>query len=449
MKLRLVLLAAALWAAGASLALAQDDDGSLHLMNEPSEYTDVIDAFDGDDPFDSNVRVDFLRSATTGTIQRERNDPGAGDGRSSVNFLDIADYEHVRYGLTFGVDVGIYHDLAAFVRLPFVLSDAQRLDPASGRTEADVNANLADPEGSHVFEVPFESPERSGLDYLGAGLSWAIFNQHRSPGYPTWLVSLEGRFGIGEPMHACQKGAAACLGGGDDAGLTRGTNALHLETRASRRMRYIEPYTGLSFLIEWPGASDGQFLPAGDSRGHHELDPADPGRAHRGHDGHPGEHRGRWQRFGIDLRVVGTYVSEGHDYSPLFDALGTSQSRYITEPGNEHSDGTGRQVPFYGLTDTQSHGRLGARVGLEMQAARYIRFAFGAGLYYDTPYFVTFADACNPNVSPTSDMDPRQGNCRTGIINPDYRAAIDLAGRRFRMDGDVTLDFYANATGQF
>ena len=84
----------------------------------------------------------------------------------------------------------------------------------------------------------------------------------------------------------------------------------------------------------------------------------------------PWEHRGRHQRFGIDLRLSAQYVSEGHDFGPLFDALGTSRSRYLTEPNCEGipRDGmdcqpgsdTLRPVEFFGLTDIQAHGVIGA-----------------------------------------------------------------------------------------
>ncbi len=95
-----------------------------------------------------------------------------------------------------------------------------------------------------------------------------------------------------------------------------------------------------------------------------------------------------------------------------------------------------------------ANGRLGGRLSLEMQAARYVRFQLGGGLYYTTGYLATFTDACNPNVSPGVD-DIRQGTCRNGIINPHHRSIIDLPGNRFRVESAFTLDFFARATAQF
>jgi hypothetical protein len=86
-----------------------------------------------------------------------------------------------------------------------------------------------------------------------------------------------------------------------------------------------------------------------------------------------------------------------------------------------------------------------------MQAARYVRFTFGAGLFFTTAHLVTFADACNPNVDPNPDAtsDPRAGRCVRGIINPHHRPVIDLPGERFQLSDILTLDLFAGATATF
>ncbi len=455
-------------AVGPGTARAQSE---LRLFGEPTSYTDVIDAFDEDDPFDLNVNIGYVRSQTSGDIQREQNRPEASDGRASANYVDIAEHSRLVNTLELGLDVGIYHDLALYGRLPIVLSDDRKLSSPDGRTATEVNADLLAVDGSHLFTVPFTSPTRSGIDHVELGLAWAIFNQHRDPEYPTLLIMAEGHFGMGETMNPCaDEGGSTRCEGGSEAGISHGTHALRLETRASRRFRYIEPYAGLSFDIAFPAGAEKEFQPGGDLSGYMNTLPPRVGEMTIGMAVIPWEQRARWQRFVIDLRFRGAYISEGHGYSPLYDALGTSTNPYLTSSSNECGDPDYspdcRQVQFTGLTDMQSHGRIGGQVAIEMQAARYVRFQLGGGIFYTSPYLATFTDSCNPNADPSDEelslpvsrdpMDPgpvqsdsRIGTCRNGIINPHHRSAIDLPGQRFRVGGEVTFDFFASATAQF
>lgn len=451
-------------------AMAQDD-GELRLMREPHSYVDVVDAFDDEDPFDVNVTAGFLRRWTYGTIQRENNSGATDPNRAASNWTDVAHHEHAQNILQIGLEVGIFRDLAVYGRMPIILSDDRSLSTTSGGDLSLLQADdtiPSDPMGfmpPPLFDVPFQSPTRSGFDYVAAGLAWSIFNQNREPELPTWLLMIEGRFNLGDPLTACRGGdTTACRewsqdaagswtpsDTGTDAGETRGTNALRIETRASWRTRYVEPFAGLMFQIEWPDAADRFFLPAGDISGFINERPPILGQFTGGMAIIPWEDRGNWQRFAIDLRGMGRYVSEGHGYSPLFDALGTSQNRYLTEPNLEGEPGGAdlRTVPFYGLTDMAPHAEIGARIGLEMRAARLIRFSLAAALWYIEPYIITYADACNPNVDGDEFGESRRGTCRRGIINPHHRPAIDLPGRQFRVNEQVRLDLSFNVTGMF
>lgn len=454
-------------------------------MREPHSYVDVADAFDDGDPFDVNLRVGFRYEHTYGNIQRESGadvpagvDPHLG-GR---NWLDIARHTHTRNILDVGLDVGLFRDFAVFGRMPIILSDDRRLtaigDP-SRLLEADDTVPGDDPARSAppLFTVPFNSPTRSGLDYIEAGLAWSIMNQNRDRTLPTWVLMVSGRFNLGDPIVACNgtsgtncrnwnrasDGAWSFSDGGNDAGETRGTNGLRIETRASWRTRYVEPFAGLLFGIEWPANAERFYLPAGNLQGFINTQPPIIGQFTGGLAIIPWEDRENWQRFAIDLRFMGRYVSEGRGYSPLFDALGTSQNRYLTEPNLDTvPNSESRQVPFFGLTDVQPHAELGARLAVEMRAARFVTFQLGLGLWYYSPYIITYTDACNPNQDPDPDpgadgmlgtpddvRDPRMGTCRSGIINPHHRPAIDLPGSTFRVNEQVRFDLQLSVTGMF
>jgi hypothetical protein len=462
-----------------ALAGAQAD-GQLRLMREPHSYVDVVDAFDADDPFDVNLTVGFGHRREWGTVQRERGTftpaPGEDPNRSSRLWENVATHEHTQNTLQLGLDVGLFRDLAAYASMPLILSDDRRLSPV-GDPSALLQANdtlASDPAGRvppPLFSVDggFAAPTRSGLDYISGGLAWSIMNQHRDPALPTWVLMVEGRFNVGDPMVACQQtaGGPQCRrwaqqpGGawsfddaGTNAGMTRGTNALRVETRASWRTREVEPYAGLMFQIEWAANAERFFLPAGNLSGIINDRPPILGELTGGVAIHPWENRADWQRFTIDLRVHGRYVSEGHTYSPLFDALGTSLNRYLTQPALEGDPSIDpgaalRQVPFFGLTDVQSHAELGLHLGLEARAARYVRFGLDTSLWYVQPYIITYADACNPNVDNVPEGDARRGTCRSGIINPHHRTAIDTPGQRFRVDEQIRLQVQVSATAQF
>ena len=471
-------------AALAALALAaparadEDADQRLDLMNEPISFTDVVDAFDDDDLFDVNISVGYQRTMETGHIQRQ--EPTSIDERMTDHWNDVSNYERAINQLNFQLDVGIFRDFAAYARLPLILSDDRTLSALgpSGQAQSFATDNIMG--GAALFNPTFNSPTRSGIDYLAAGLAWSITNQHRDRHVPTWVIMAEGQFNLGDPMHACGSSASSmgrmvCGNSGapnvtGNPGVGRGFNFLRVETRTSYRYESIEPYAGLAFQIGWPGYSSNQFLPSGNLQGYYDQLPPITGRFTVGTAIIPWEDREHYQRFTIDLRLVGDYVSEGHDYSPLFDALGTSSNPYLANPNLEgvpldpatdsrcatHAAqcqaGVGglASVPFYGLTDTQSHGRFGGTLALEMRAARYIRFGASVGFLYSPPYALTIGTACNPNVSQTPSVDPRlEGTCRGGIINPAQRSVIDLPGDRFRIQGWTQIDINVWVTAMF
>ncbi|NOY92952.1 MAG: hypothetical protein GXP55_17345 [Deltaproteobacteria bacterium] len=447
-------LAVPMGLAWASPTAAQE---SLRLFNEPTTFTDVPDAFDEQDPFDLNINLGFRRTQETGTIQRETSAPG---GRDGAAYTDIANSERLRNTLDVGLQLGLFHDVAAFVTLPVVLSDTRSLRPTGGAGTEGVypihdGASAAAMGMVPLFSTNFDAPTRSGIDQILFGFDLGIMNQMRTPELPTWTLHLEGRFGIGEAMKACADGDATCT-----PGVSRGNNGLRIETRMSRRYRYIEPYSAIGFQIEWPGNSDRTFLPSGNLSGYMNTKPPILGEFTAGVAIIPWEQKERWQRFVFDVRLHARYVSEGRDYSPLFDALGSSQSPYLNQPSCEGiprpgagdcdaNPGGYRLVDFTGLTDTQGHGEYGMRLAVEMQAARYVRFGFGADLTWITSYIMTFTDACNPNVNPAGADDNRAGSCRGGIINPAHRPAIDTPGNRFRFSNGLRFQLFASATAQF
>lgn len=484
------------------------------LMSEPGEVVDVVDAFDTEkgDPFDLNLSLGFHQTWESGKIRREGNLGPDGKEALTAGFVtnveNIATYKHTVSTLNMRADVGIYKDLALFLRLPLILADDRSLDDLDGSKNA-VNAKFgraSDPAtGDPFFSLPFKSPTRSGIDYIAAGLRWSVFNHTRDITKPTWTWEVEGRFGVGEPLHACNAnpetvpnaagGTAGqkypeCPGltsdpderpingpdgrwyrnpklAGRSPGISRGTNAIRVGTLFSNRFRYVEPYGGFWFMAEWQksGTDIGNY---GDIEGIITNRPPLRGGLTGGLMVHPWENREQYQRFTIDLRFNGQYVSQGRDYTPLFDALGSSNASSLVAPnpaeyragpidpatGNVTSIGNyNKPFAFTGVTDVEAHGIFGGSVGFIVQAAQYVRFNLGGGLNYVQSHLVSASDACNPDFTPSPGS---AGRCRsggtgtvTGAPNPNHRPAIDLPGRRFRVSETFIWDAWISGTVMF
>ncbi|MCA9574654.1 MAG: hypothetical protein R3B40_32365 [Polyangiales bacterium] len=415
---------------------ARADERDLYLLETPATYTDVADAADGRDPFDLNVRVLFRRLQDRADVRRER---PSSTGRTELE--RVGAYRMVRHELQLGLDIGLFRDLELSVDLPLVLSDDRRLGLVDGALPAGL-----------VQASPLVSPTRSGIDMLLLSVGWAPLNQYRDPHSPTWVFRLSSRIAVGEVRHPCVAGQSDC-------GVSDGTHALTFETRMSHRFRYAEPYGGAGFTAQFRGRAAGAFAPGGDLPGYRHVNPPLIGEFVAGMALIPWEHRGKWQRLTLDVRLNAQWVAQGRDYSPLFDALGTSMDPTLANPSCEGApadalDCTGdpgglRLVPFTGLTDVQAHGRLGGRVALELQAARFVRFGFGGAFFYTTPHQITGTDRCNGDAAPRDASDPRIAGCARGIVDPHYRVVLDTPGQRFSLGGQLRIDLFASMRAQF
>jgi hypothetical protein len=450
---------APLWASLPVLLLsggAAAEEASSPLMREPIGYTSVADAFEEGDPFDANVHLGFRRSWSSGSIQREIIDIASQDGRSSRHFIEVANHEQIRNELLLQLDIGLYHDLMAYVRFPLVLGDDRELQPLSGRacvgnSPHDNCRALLEPqrtgEDLPLFALPrpLRAQRRSGLPRVDVGLAWGVINQHRQPHLATWVLIAEGSIDTGDVINPCIDDAC-------NPGLTSGTAFFKLESRWSYRYRAFEPFFGISHRFQWVTGAKELYFPAGDLPGAVNPDPPQRSEATLGVALIPWEDRRRFQRFEIDVSGTAAVNTAGRTVSPLFDALGTSENQQLTAPNYARVyDGTGRvppPVPFTGLTNVEAHADLGLDLQVVMQAARYVRFALGTGFSYLTPHLITGAQACNPDVERIPG-DTRAGPCERGILNPNYRPAIDAPGKRFRLDGQLTLRLSAAAVGQF
>lgn len=443
------------------------------LLRETGENTTVIDAFDKDDVFDANLTLGFRQSWKSTNIRRESSiaQPGLAGGAFTAQNENVAKYSQSLTQLEIGGDIGIYHDFALHLGLPIILADARELSDLDGSSKNP--QRLQDPNGDQLFSVPFKSPTRSGIDQLAVGLNYAIFNQQRDDAKPTWVLGAEARFAIGSRLHACNDNAQVkCpnpgTGPGRDPGVSRGMNTLVFNSITSRRVGYIEPYTGLSALIDLPqGNSD--FGATNDVHGSLLNHPPIVAKFFVGMEIYPWEVREDFKRVVIDLKVKGGYHSPGREYTELFDALGSSTARTLHNPNpggyKAGADGFSSvvdpaqgKVNFTGITDQQAFGELGGSAGVTWQINEWVKVNGGLGLTYMQSHLITAADACNPDFK--SSGSGASGPCRTGaatagggsstgIPNPNHRPVIDLPGRRFSADDTTIVDLWLSGIVMF
>ncbi|MET0385270.1 MAG: hypothetical protein ABW321_04890 [Polyangiales bacterium] len=405
---------------------AQDD--REHVLAKPSEFTDVLDAFEHGALPDFNVGLSYRRTHARATVARER--IGAQDAIAG-RYVPIAVSSQTINALGLELAVGVYSDLMVYGRLPLVLSDTRNLRTPSGVRTTAVPAAPRAGSAEPLFELDVDSKTRSGMPGLDLGVAWGVVNQYRKPYLPTWVLSLETRLGFGRLIEACRDGT------GCSSGINRGTSMITLGSRWSYRVHWAEPYVGLRYMHEWATSASGRFAPHGDQPGYVQNTPPSVQELTLGTALVAWEDRARFQRLAIDVRGYAAHVSAGRDYSALFDALGTSTHPELAQP---YETSSGDEVPFTGLTQVASHARFAAELALATQAARYIRFRLGFMLSHVTAHWLTDAVGCAvEGASP----------CPSDRVNLLYRPVIDMPGQRFLQMAALSYDLFANASGEF
>jgi hypothetical protein len=478
-----------------------------NVLREPAEITQVADAFDGEDPFDLHLSLGYQYTSKSATIFRESfvRQPGLSVGGFTPTTMNVAKYTETTSRLNTRMDIGLFKDIALVFRVPIILNNDRDLKDLDG-SENEQSVVLQGAPGEQLFRLPFKAPTRSGVEYLAVGLDLGVMNQFRDRTKPTWIIGIEGRFNVSEPMHACNASPnpgvnrsdvsqVDCahrsdvnrngvggetdvapdgtviegnFSGARDRGVSRGVTALEFHTYLSKRIKYIEPYGGFRTLFEFQNESSDYG--ATDLEGSLVNHPPLQGTMILGMNVIPWEIRDAFQRVTIDFRFTGTYVSEGRDYSELFDALGSSDAPSIRRPNfsSFHANPSGDDPPsvanpnsqkvyFTGLTDVQQHGVYGFSTQFTWQAGEFVKFNLGGGYSVVQSHFITFDQSCNPDFS---DDIGKSGPCRsenettgalrpTGIPNPNFRHVINVPGRRFLVEESNAFDVWLNATVMF
>ncbi len=447
-----------------------------------AEATRVLSAFDDDNRFDFNLSLSFLHEAKSAFIKREQTvtlTNANGDSVTRNELVRDLQYKQTRNILGLRADFGVLRDVGFHVEAPIVLTDDRELDfdqslggncifPGQVQVPTCVNAQNStalhdgiggipgmvpsqtswglDANHNRPYSVPpptaanpnpsppqqfFSGPTRSGIEYLGLGLDWAIFNQARDDTKPTFKVGFDARLDVAKDMRFDP------LNPGGNTGVGLGYHQLVWSTSVSRRFHHFDPYFGAWYML--PVRDSGSPFQKYATGGQTAVDPQQEAGAQIGVEQIAWEKPAAQQRVTIEFRAHMQEHFYGRSHSELWEALsGSPQCATDASKCRADPTGTGYGIdfdgstpsPHPGVTETEAYASFGGNAGINIQVGRYIRFRGLVGLTVDMPHFITFANA-GVDKDGSGSVELTNPNEK----NPTYREIIDNPGRRFRVEG--------------
>jgi hypothetical protein len=398
-----------------------------------AEVTRVVTAFDEDDTFDLNVTATWLHDAKTAAINREQ------EGATGVALARDLKYARTRDLLDLRMDFGVLWDVGLHVDAPLVLSDSNHLTFDSG-----VSPGTSSFVGDGILPsyaggaTVFQSPTRKGFENLGLGVTWAVFNQKRDDTRPTWTLGFDAKLDVFQDMRF----DPANPSGNTATGL--GYHQLIWSTWISKRFRHFDPYFGGSYMV--PIRTNGSIF-QNEGGGQTAVNPQQVATVAIGVEEIVWERPAREQRVTLEARAHMEEHFAGRGYSELWEPLSGSSACQaggtdltgcrpsldeITQAAGGGQATVVKAAPYPGVSDIEAYGSFGGDVGLNVQVGHYVRFRSLFGLTYDAPHFITNASPGIPG------SDGRVDSTNPDQANPLYRDAIDLPGRRFRVEQSQT-----------
>jgi len=442
-----------------------------------AEATRVVSALDGDNHFDFNITASWLHDVKSAFIKREL------QGRqANTELIKDLSFAETRDILNLRADLGILWDVGFHIELPLVLSDASSLDfdrsggnctfpedgvavpscvdshnstilrdgilPGYNQDSWGMDAQHGGRQYSRAAgEYPgppgaFLGPARKGFQYLGLGLTWAPFNQARDDTKPTWTISFDAKLDVfaDKRFDPINSGANTAVG--------EGYHQFVWSTYVSKRFRWFDPYFGAWYML--PARTNGSpFEKYGPTQT--SVNPQQVAGAVIGVEQIAWENPRGDQRVTVEGRAYVEQHFFGRGRSEIWEPLAGSSACNASNPTacragidlDVNADGT-PDTPHPGITDIDSYGSIGGDLGLNVQVGKFIRFRGLFGLKTDLPHFIT-ADGAGVD----ADKDGRVDPSNTAEANPTYRQAIDLPGRRFRVEGTKVWTLFLQGSMMF
>jgi hypothetical protein len=364
--------------------------------------------------------------------------------------------------------------------MPLVLSDATRLDfdqsegsncvfpdMASGRPTCvdqtnstilrdgilpsdgtqwglDAAHNRGFTEGAGVFR----GPKRKGFESLGVGVTWAAFNQARDDTKPTWTLGFDAFLDVFKDKRFDPANPNA------NTSVGLGYHQFMWSTWVSKRFRHFDPYFGAWYSL--PVRTNGSAFSG--LPGQTGLHPQHQAGVTIGVEQVAWENVPAKQRVTVEGRFHLKQMFFGGSHSEIWEPLTGSSACSGIDPAacragidlDPDGDGTA-DTPHPGVTSTESYATFGGDLGLNIQVGRFVRFRGLFGLTGAAPHLLTNAVTGtdrngNGRVDICNRTDPA---CDPTEVNPAYREAIDLPGRRFRVEGTKIWTLFLEGSVMF
>ncbi len=457
--------------------------------------TDLASAGDVGDLYDFNLKVEYTRSLKRAAIKREAT--GRVEYRDGIHVVKDLRFTQIRHILSLRAEAAIWRDLQFHITLPLILGDERTWDfaqndgdpcgsPDDPQNYKCVNKNnstiakdkllpqsiidamstdqihVAGPEDKQNL---FYLPQRSGLDQLYLGLTWAPMNQLRDPTKPTWILGFEARIAVGEPMafnpyFDATKGESPENPRGNTS-VGRGLHQFHFFTTISKRFSNLDPWFTLYYLL--PVAKDDSLYKKTifPLSGQERSSPQHQGGMELGVEVVPYEELKTQHKFTIELLTRLDAVFEGRGYTEIWELFannpmlqGPCQPTPQTTSQQKWNNGTyctspSGSIPYPGITSIENYMIFTGSLAFNLDFTKYFRGRLGLSLAHELEHFITFGDAGKDlNHDGELNYDPAKGDPE-GEINPLYRPYIDMAGRRFRVEQTTVFNFFFSLMGRF
>jgi hypothetical protein len=447
-----------------------------------AEATRVVSALDDDNRFDFSLTLWWLHQAESGYVKRESQSAFA----SQTEIIKDLKYGRSRDVINLRADFGILWDVGLHIQMPLVLADSSSLsfdqseggncvypNDGSGKRPTCVNERnstilgdgilpvTADPNTglptswgldaphNRQYAAPstgvFQSPTRRGFENLGVGITWAAFNQLRDDTKPTWTLSFDALLDVFKDMRFDPANPT----GNTAVGL--GYHQLIWSTWVSKRFRYFDPFVGAWYTlpIRTNGSPFQSYGPTQTS-----VNPQPQAGVTIGVEQIAWENVPAKQRVTIEARAHVQEFFFGRSHSEIWQPLSgrsdcNASNLGACRPGIdlEYTNPRGTETidsPYPGVTETEAYATIGGDFGLNVQVGRYVRFHGLFGLSAAEPHFITGTSA-----GVDKDRDGRVDSTNPAEANPVYREAIDVPGRRFRVEGTKIWSLFLEGSVMF